>query len=125
MCVDVRACRHGVSGSRINYIRITHVLMCTACKCTYITRKHTNVHTTHSYSTPLKSCTHAHRIGVSRFGASLQHRAQTGCESEARTNKQQLVLVVVRNVDLCKVLRKRCLHLVVFGALKRRFAVLG
>ena len=98
--------------------------MCTACKCTYITRKHTNVHTTHSYSTPLESCTHAHLIGVSRIGASLQHRAHTGRESEACTKKQEPVLVVIRDVAVLRVLHEGCLHLVVAGMLNSHFALL-
>ena len=75
--------------------------------------------------TPLTSRTHAHLIGVSRIGASLQHGAQTGHESEACKIKQERVLVVVCDVGALKVLRKRCLHFVGFGEDKRRFAVLS
>ena len=78
-----------------------------------------------SRAIPLTSRTHAHLIGVSRIGASLQHRAQAGRESEACPNKQERVLVVVRDVDLRKVLRKRCLHLVCAGEHKSRVAVLS
>ena len=78
-----------------------------------------------SRAIPLTSRTHAHLIGVSRIGASLQHRAQAGRESEACPNKQERILVVVRDVDLRKVLRKRCLHLVRLGELKRRVAALS
>ncbi len=65
--------------------------------------------------------THAYLIGVSHIGASLQHVSQTGHESEACTNKQEPVLVLFRDVDLLKVLRKHVLDLLV-GQLRRRFA---
>ena len=78
---------------------------------------------------PLKSRTHTrthtHLIGVSRIGASLQHRTQTRLESEACACNQEPVLVVVRDLDLRKVLHNCCLHLVLAGEVKRRLAALN
>ena len=45
------------------------------------------IYARHSFTNqPLTESTHAHLIGVSGIGASLQHRAQTGRESQARTD---------------------------------------
>ena len=75
-------------------------------------------------TTPAESRTHAHLIDVPRIGASLQHRAHTGRESEACTKKQERVLVVIRDVAVLRVLHEGCLHLVVAGIPKSRFAIL-
>ena len=75
-------------------------------------------------TTPAESRTHAHLIDVRRIGASLQHRAHTGRESEACTKKQERVLVVIRDVAVLRVLHEGCLHLVVAGMLNSRFALL-
>ena len=75
-------------------------------------------------TTPAESRTHAHLIDVPRIGASLQHRAHTGRESEACTKKQERVLVVIRDVAVLRVLHEGCLHLVVAGMLNSCFALL-
>ena len=93
--------------------------------CTYTYYMKYASHTVHIHvlnTHKLASRTHAHLIGVSQIGASLQHRAHTGHDSEACTLKQEHVLVVVRDDSE---LGKCCLHLVVVANLKRCFAVLG
>jgi hypothetical protein len=65
------------------------------------------------------------------IGASQQHRGQTRRHSEARKHQEEHVLVLVGDVDLRKVLRKRGLDLLlldlitaVFGKVESGFAVL-
>ena len=50
-------------------------------------------------------------VGMFEIGASQQHRGQTGRHSEARKHQEEHVLVLVGDVDLRKVLRKRGLDL--------------
>ena len=73
------------------YTCIPHIYACT------YTYAHTQAVRPLLTNHPPHSRTHAHLIGVGRIGASLQHRAQTGHESEACTIKQERVLVVVCN----------------------------
>ncbi len=70
-------------------------------------------------------------VGMLEIGASQQHRGQTRRHSEARKHQEEHVLVLVGDVDLRKVLRKRGLDLLlldliiaVFGAVESGSAAL-
>ena len=94
------------------------------CNCTAHT--HAPILVRHSLTNqPPRSRTHAHLVGVSRIGTSLQHCAKAGRESEACAMKHERVFIVVRDNG---VLRKRRLHLVgtrvLAGVVKGRFAIL-
>jgi hypothetical protein len=63
-------------------------------------------------------------IGAFEIGTSLQHRGQTGHHSEACTKEHELVLVLVGDVHLLAMLRKRGLDLLVHGEVNGGAALL-